>query len=53
MKGFWNEHEYLVAVKAAKKKWHRTRSLAQWWGGTWRWTRHKKAFAAIIALTWP
>lgn len=53
IKGFDSEQEYDLAVKAAKKKWHRTRDLARRWRGKWRWKRHDKAHAALVALTWP
>jgi hypothetical protein len=53
LKGFGDEESYDAEVKAAKKKWHRTRSLAKHWGAKWRWKRHDKAHAALIALTWP
>lgn len=53
LKGFWDEESYDAAVKAAKKKWHRTRSHAKRWGSKKKWKRHDKAHAALIALTWP
>jgi hypothetical protein len=52
-KGFGDKESYDAAVKAATKKWHRTLSLTKRWGGKWRRKRHEKAFAAVIALTWP
>jgi hypothetical protein len=41
-KGFDTHSSYFEAVNSAKKRVHRSKSLAVRWGGQWRWVRYNK-----------
>jgi hypothetical protein len=50
IKGFITEYAYIIALKASKKYWHKTRNLAKRYGCLWRWKRHMRACDILNSL---